>query len=167
MTDENMDKKVSLQNILKGYGFEDKYLYLLDVVPLIEIAWADGIIQVGELGLIKEFIVKHIENINKGAGVSVISRDEGVEFIERFTVKRPDPELMKVLRSMVVPLRLQSAEASKNTEQKLNILKFCMDIAASSVIEYPYGSHERFCDDEKAIFLEIMKNLGISPTKIV
>ena len=164
---ENPERNINIQDALKKYGIEGKHLYLLDMIPLIEIAWADGIVQDMEKRLMKEFLEKHIKNINEKAGSTVLTYEVGYSFLDRFLKERPHPEVMKILRSLVVPLRFANPDKAKDYEQKINILKFCMDIAASCVKHYPYGDHERFTEEEKIVFLEIMRSLGISPDRMI
>jgi len=162
---KNFENIIDLKGELKKYGIEGKYFYLLDVIPLIELAWADGKIQKMELNLIKKFIEKHILNINNAAGSNILTFKDGYDFIEKFTKERPNPQLMKILRSMIVPLRLKSKNPEKDYNQKINIIKFCLDIGSCCVKNYPYGERDRFDEDEKNVFIEIVKTLGVSPER--
>lgn len=161
------EKDINVQKTFEKYGIGGKFFYLLDVVPLIEVAWADGIVQDMELRLMRKFLEKHVQNINQMAGSNVLTYDDAYRFLDKFIKERPHPEVMKILRTMVVPLRLQSRNAAKNYKQKINILKFCLDIGSSCVKQYPYEERERFTEEEKTVFMEIMKTLEISPDRMI
>jgi len=47
----------------------------------------------------------------------------------------------------------------KNNALRGSLLAACLDIASSSVIEYPYGLGERFNPAEKRCFFEILESL--------
>jgi len=40
------------------------------------------------------------------------------------------------------------------------LLAACLDIAASSVTQYPYGLHDRFAPEEKRCFFEILESVS-------
>ena len=128
-------------------------------------AWADGKIQQIELQLLKDFLKKHINLINDKVGAEVITYKEANDFLIKFLKNRPDPKLLTLLREMTVSCRLNTSDEKENEKQKLTILKFCMDIAASAVEKYPYGIRERFNAKEKDTFIEIIKTLKISPNQ--
>ncbi len=156
------EDQVDIKSVLKKYGLDGKYFYLLDVIPLIEVAWADGKIQNQEMKLLRMFIEKHIKNINSIVGENILTFNDGYDFLERFTKERPSPEILKILRAMVVSLRLKSQNPKKDYEQKVNIIKFCLDIGSCCVSHYPYGDRDRFSEKEKEIFIEIVKAMGLS-----
>jgi hypothetical protein len=149
---------------LESFGIRGSTVYLLDLIPLIEIAWADGEIQRMELLLLRDFLKSHVERINRKAGFAVLDYRTACDFLTGFLKKRPDPALLRALRGLVVPCRLGHA-GPESRREKLTLLKFCMDIAAIAVTHYPYGHHERFDESEKRAFLEILDTLDISPER--
>jgi hypothetical protein len=164
------DKVISRQDALKElkrFGISGEQVYLIDFIPLLEILWADGEAQPSEVTILEEFVEKHVDNINKQAGCKVLELEQAKAFVNRFLVKRPDPEIMKTLRSFVKPLRLSSADKGENQQLKESLLCACMDIAASAVTEYPYGLHDRFCHEEKRCFFSIMESLSKSEAEAV
>lgn len=60
---------------------------------------------------------------------------------------------------LIPPVRLSSSDAETNEQHRLAILRWCLDIGASCVTEYPYGDHDRFSTAEKACFEDIFKAL--------
>ena len=162
------DKIISRQDMLKElsrFGISGEQVYLIDFIPLLEILWADGEAQESEVIILKEFVEKHVDNINKQAGCKVLELEQAQAFVNRFLAERPDPEIMETLRHFVKPLRLSSANKEENQQLKESLLCACMDIAASAVTEYPYGLHDRFCQEEKRCFFSIMESLSESASE--
>ena len=42
MQEENILSREKMIKELAGFGIKQEYVYLIDVIPLIEIMWADG-----------------------------------------------------------------------------------------------------------------------------
>jgi hypothetical protein len=149
---------------LARHGITGADVYLLDFLPLIEMMWADGLVQPRELALLDAFVAEHVEAINAMAGLQVLSTDEARRFAGRFLDVRPDDRLMDELRALIPPVRLNSSDASGNDAQREAIIGWCLDIAAACVTEYPYGDRERFKASEKQRLYAIMRALGPSRT---
>ena len=81
------------------------------------------------------------------------------ERIYRFMRERPSPDLLKMLRSLVAPVRFSHADKEAIAALKDSLLAACLDIASSSVTNYPYGMRERFNAAEKRCFFEILESL--------
>jgi hypothetical protein len=145
---------------LAEHGITGVYVYLIDLIPLIEILWADGKAQEGELKLFEEHLRKQVRRINELAGTVVIDYIQAAEFVGRFLQERPDPALLKTLRSLIVPVRLSSSDAKENHDLAQSLLQQCLDIASSAVTKYPYGIHDRFDLSEKKVFFEILETLA-------
>ena len=54
---------------LESYGITGAQIYLIDLIPLIEMIWADGKAQGAEISLLADFLKKHVEHINALAGL--------------------------------------------------------------------------------------------------
>ena len=145
---------------LEGYGITGAQVYLIDLIPLIEMIWADGKAQDAEISLLADYLKKHVKHINELAGYKALSMKEAKAFITRFLRKRPDPQLMSTLRSFIAPVRLNSSDREKSEQLKESLMAACLDIAASSVAEYPYGLSDRFTPEEKRCFFEILQSLS-------
>ena len=157
---ENSLERQKIIEELAEYGIDENEVYLIDIIPLIEMIWADNRAQPGEITLLEDFLKKHVVYINKLAGYELLTYKSAREFALRFLDKRPDAELIKLLRSYVEPLRLSSLNDEETEKIKSSLLAACLDIAASSVKEYPYGIHDRFDSGEKKCFFEILKSLN-------
>jgi len=151
---------------LRRFGISGTQIYLIDLIPLIEIIWADGMVQAGELEILENYLQTHVDHINGVAGCRVLTLTDAKAFINRFLDQRPDPELLKCLRELVHPVRLSNSDAQTNRALKESLLSTCLDIAASSVIRYPYGLGDRFNPAEKQCFFEIVESfMNLPPDK--
>ena len=151
-----MTRQQALED-LSAFGITRCQIYLLDIIPLIEMMWADGILQPGEIAMLDEYLRRRVQQVNEMAGFPIINFHDARAFADRFTQERPPPEVLGALRSMVGPVILSSSD-SRYVDSLLRLLvETCIDIAANAVRSYPYGAHDRFDSEEKKIFLEILK----------
>jgi len=97
--------------------------------------------------------------MNELANCDLLNLENARNYILQFLRERPDPELLKTLRSLVAPVRLSSSNSAENDALRESLLAACLDSASSSVIEYPYGLGERFNPAEKRCFFEILESL--------
>lgn len=141
---------------LEKYGISGKDFYLVDIIPLIEMIWADGKAQEGELKILVQFLKNHVKKVNENAGFDFLTIENAKDFALKFLKKRPEKGLMESLRKL-------SSVIIKSTgnfnEIKESMLHACFDIASSSVVKYPYGLTERFELSEKKCFFTILSNL--------
>ena len=144
---------------LARFGVRGNDVYLVDTIPLLEMIWADGVVQPEETALLDAFLTKHVAHLNSLAGEEVLSLEQARAFVARFTRERPDPGLMRLLREMLPDAGL-GGEAPHSIARRGAILDFCLDIGAACVAGYPGGDHGRFCDDEKKAFAEIFRTLS-------
>jgi len=147
---------------LEKHGIKGTDIYLIDIIPLIEMIWADEKAQESEIEILFSYMKKHIKRINSVAGFEMLSEKQAKTFIQQFIDKRPDQKLLETIRSFVAPVLLSSTDDKLKEKLKTSILKTCMDIAASSVTEYPYDFRDRFNSEEKRTFFEILEALTSS-----
>lgn len=143
---------------LRRHGIKGADIYLMDIIPLIEMIWADGQAQPGEIGILEDFLQRHVKRLNKLSGYPLLTMERSRRFVERFLASRPDPELIHTLRSLVAPIRLSTSDEGLRSQVKDSLLAACLDIAATAVTEYPYGIDERFNSQEKRCFFEILES---------
>lgn len=154
-----MGNKITRQEAvekLAEFGIEGKNLYLVDIIPLIEMIWADGKAQEGELKILSAFLKTHVDNLNKNAGFEFMDYDCAKNFALAFLRTRPNKELMTTLRFLAASV-ISSQSNSRSVKESM--LAACLDIASSSVVKYPYGLGERFDIHEKKCFYNIVKEL--------
>jgi hypothetical protein len=141
---------------LKPFGITGKNVYFIDYIPLIEMIWADGQPQQGEIDIFYDFLERHVNHLNKMAGYEAFKLEEAVQFVGGMLKERPSPDMLKTLRKLAAHAGLFQEDAEKRARFEKSLLAICLDIGASSVMEYPYGLHERFNPDEKRCFFEIL-----------
>jgi hypothetical protein len=147
-----------IQTILQKHKLHSKTVYLLELIPLIEMIWADGKNQQKEISILQDFTIRHLANLSNAAeGLEVISVEEANSFIDYFMKERPSDELLADLKG----LAMQKLEAELSSNSREMIIEYCMDIAAACVTEYPYSSSERVQAQEKAIITDLIQTLGI------
>jgi hypothetical protein len=142
---------------LSMFGIKEPYIYLLDIIPLVEMIWADGEAHESELAILDEYMHKRVPQINEMAGYKVMTFEDAQAFAHRFVKQQPRPEFLRMLRLMVGPILLSSSN-SRYVDPLLKLMiDACIDIAANAVRKYPYGLHDRFDSEEKECFYEILK----------
>lgn len=144
---------------LRDFGIQGEQVYLIDLIPLVEMIWADGSAQQSEVAIFETYLEQHIARINTLAGYSILTIEAAQTFIQRFLTERPSEKLLQTLRSLIPPIRLANSDHTANQALRKSLLQGCLDIAASSVTEYPYESIERFCSSEKQCWFEIFETL--------
>jgi hypothetical protein len=144
---------------LRRFGIRGPNVYLIDLIPLIEMIWADGEVQQAELGHLETFVRRHVERINAMANQQLLTYAAAYQFLSGYLEERPDPELMKTLRSFVQPVRLATSDPNYNDDTRRCLLSACVDIAASASIESPLETGESFDADEKRTYFEIIESL--------
>ncbi len=144
-----------LSDLLSRYDLEPEHAYLLELMPLIEMVWADGKNQEAEIAILQRFAVKHLANLSSmAAGEEVVSTEVANDFIERFIKHRPPAGMLKELRQFALE-RLKG----KSHNERLDVMEACLDIAAACAPEYPYAFGERIIREEKKLLREIMDAL--------
>lgn len=144
---------------LRDFGIQGEQVYLIDLIPLVEMIWADGSAQQSEVAIFETYLEQHIARINTLAGYAILTIEAAQTFIQRFLTERPSEKLLQTLRSLIPPIRLANSDHTANQALRKSLLQGCLDIAASSVTEYPYESIERFCSSEKQCWFEIFETL--------
>ncbi len=155
-----------LSDLVRQYNLSEVDIYLLDLIPLIEMMWADGKNQEVEIKILCEFALKHVVQLTKHAhGEEVVSISQVNTFIERFTTERPEPAFLKQLREFVVA-SFKDYDTDTRKEKSHQILFYCMDIAAACIsTDDPVVA--RIGKEEKYLLLEIMKAFDISSERQV
>lgn len=158
MEEKRMPRKQALEE-LKKFGISGKEVYFIDIIPLIEMIWADGQVQRGEISIFNDFLPKHVERLNDLAGYEAFHLKDAHKFVSRFFKEKPGPELLKTLRNLSAAAGITGARHDCASTLKDSLLCACLDIAASSTVKYPYGLHDRFDPAEKSCFFEILDTL--------
>lgn len=146
--------------LLSRHGFKTCHIYLLELVPIIEMMWADGRNQPAEIEIIRSITQRHVDSLNQSAeGVTVISNADVDEFLNILTTNRPSPDLLKELRDITIDhLKDKGQLQAKNQ----TIFDYCMDMAAACVSQFPYEFDQRIVESEKQLLQELICELKLN-----
>jgi hypothetical protein len=142
---------------LARFGIRGAEVYLVDLVPLVEMIWADGAAQDEERDELRSYARRHVARLNRQAGYTVLKEADAEAFVDRFLHERPDPALLAELRALVAPLRLSSSDEADNEALRSSLLASCLHIAARAGA--PEGGTRRITGVERATFFEILDSL--------
>ncbi|MCP3851174.1 MAG: hypothetical protein GY694_13185 [Gammaproteobacteria bacterium] len=160
MTHANENRQLLVDELINNHGLDEYEIYLIDLFPLIEMIWTDGEAQQCETTLATKFCLNRIAELNnQSEGESPLSIEQANTFLDKYLSNKPDPELLKTIRSYIKPIHLSHSEPETNNERRQQILDYCIDIAAAAVHKYPYDMHDRFIKDEKKLLKEIIDSL--------
>lgn len=153
----------SLDDLMREFDLRECDLLLLELIPLIEVIWADGENQEAELKLLYRFTIEHLARMSRDAdGEELVTVDQVNSFLDRFAHQPPDPELLKRLRAVAVEHLDRRSESTEAARERRSIMDYCLDIAAACTTHYPYGSHDRVMAAEKLLLRDLMSELRIS-----
>lgn len=154
-----MSPQYAFDQLMNEFNLRPADFYFLDLIPLIEIIWADGDNQPGELRILYNFLIEHIAFLDRITGIQAISIEDANAFLDRFAHNRPSPRLLTELRSIVA----KAVPAHRHS----TIFEHCLDIAAACTTQYPYGLRDRIIDQEKKLLTKIFAELNIKPDSIL
>ena len=86
---ERIQLREEITGQLKSFGITGKDVYFIDYIPLIEMIWADGEPQQGEIDIFYDFLEKHVAHLNKMAGYSAFRLEEAAQFVSGLLKERP------------------------------------------------------------------------------
>ena len=149
-----------VEQLLHEHGLKPQHIYLLELIPLIEMIWADGVNQEQEVAILQRYALKILAALSADSGgVDVISVEDVNEFIDQFTQTRPPAELLSNLRALCLEKVESRSDAKAAQSSKDEILNFCFDIAAACASQYPHEFDERIVQDEKDLLKSLMMDL--------
>lgn len=159
-----MDRQAILHELVHEHQLHALDYYLLPLIPLIEVSWADGRVQKSEAGLLLDFTRRWLALLRDDAGgETIVSISQAQNFIDRFVKARPDPALIGRLRELAVNMLELNSDKARVKQNERTVLEYCIDIAAAAVSSYPYEARERVMNEEKALLLELMHAMQIDP----
>lgn len=163
-----MSNTTQFEQLKNECQLKDADFYLLELIPLIEMIWADNKNQPPELNLLYKFTAEHIAKLTEAAnGEEVITVAQANDFLDRFAHKQPSRETLTAIRQFVINHWHEQQDRQHKENTKQSILNYCLDIAASCVAAYPYGYHQRVSELEKQFLNELMKAFQINPKQII
>ncbi|KZZ35330.1 MULTISPECIES: hypothetical protein [unclassified Oleiphilus] len=148
---------MKIQHLIERYDLKPQHTYLLELVPLIEVMWADGRNQSKEVSIIHEITEKHVAQLNSLVeGVTVVSKEDTREFLNRFLHVRPSEGLLSEIRELTIDWLKETGKAQDKGD---SILSYCIDIAAACASTDKFD--DRVVEQEKLLLKELTKALNI------
>jgi hypothetical protein len=157
-----MNKQQAFEQLAVEFDLKPADFYFLDLIPLIEMVWADGRNQPAELNILYQFAIEHIAYLDRQSGAQAIGIDAANDFLERFALRKPPAKLLEELRH----LACVSAAGGDNPRGK-TILEYCLDIAAACTTHYPFSPQERVMEDEKKLLEKLFREFNIDPDTLL
>lgn len=122
----NEDTEKALRD-LEGLGFKGRDVYLAELIPVVEMAWADGIIQPNERALLEAFCEALTERLNLQAGAAFFSLSRTFFLLDHLMTRRLTPfERLAALRA----LKTWSGRSSSGEEMRKGMLDWAQAVAA-------------------------------------
>ncbi|HRD67883.1 MAG TPA: hypothetical protein PKY50_17220 [Candidatus Competibacter sp.] len=144
-------------------GLNRKYIYLLELIPLIEMMWADGKNQEAEIELVHRYAREHLARLQRAAaGQTVLSLAELGDFFARLVHNRPNADLLRKLCDLAKSsaFAFHNADLETRALGRRDVLDRCLQIAIAN-IHGPAANREQLVTEEKRLLLELMVALGI------
>lgn len=152
-----MNRQQDFDLLAREFNLKEADFYFLELIPLIEMIWADGHNQANELSLLYKFTIEHIAALDRSSGFPFASIEDANDFLDRFTQQRPSRQLLEKLSELVA----RSAIADESNRHQ-TVLNYCMDIAAACTVRYPFGPQERIIESEKALLNKLFSAFNVS-----
>ncbi|MDP2274369.1 MAG: hypothetical protein Q8N23_04725 [Archangium sp.] len=120
------DKEKALHD-LAGLGFKGRDVYLAELLPVVEMAWADGVIAPNERALLEAYCEQLTERLNRQAGAQFFGLTRALLVLDRLTERRLSPaERLTALKA----LKTWSGRSSSGEELRSGMLEWAAAVAA-------------------------------------
>jgi hypothetical protein len=160
--DADMGREERLHILDREFGIRGEAIYLLDVIALIEMAWAHTRPGPPEYRLIYEYALRRVAEIdNETEGTYTMNPSQVNAFVQRYLNGRHPSGHLRRIRELAAPLMFNQSDTATNARQRQRLLDYCLDVGAASVGHYPYEAHERFGPEKKMLFREIAYSLNL------
>jgi len=152
-----------LNQLIAQYKLKPNHVYLLELIPLIQMIWADGTSQEAEIAILQQYTMKHLSLLGvNNEGDLPISVEETNAFIDHFLKEKPPTQLLDDLSRLCVSRLKEHSDKVYSQARADEIIDFCIDIAAACASQYPYDFNERVVDQEKVLLKDLITRLRSS-----
>jgi hypothetical protein len=122
----NIDTEKALRN-LGTLGFKGRDVYFAELIPLVEMAWADGVIQPNEKALLEAYCESLTQRLNLLAGADFFKLSHALAVLNRLMRRRLNPsERLIALNS----LKTWSGSRANGAEMRSEMLSWAAAVAA-------------------------------------
>lgn len=112
---------------LAELGFKGRDIFLAELIPVVEMAWADGVIAPNERALLEAFCEELTERLNRQAGANFFSLAHTLLVLERLTQRR----LLPAQRLMALKaLKARSGTGLNGEEMRRGMIEWAEAVAA-------------------------------------
>ena len=125
-----MTKRQMTIDELHRLGIHGPEIYLLDAMPLIEMAWADGEVHRDERSTILALVEKLLLRVQGEAGFAPVTTRQALDFVDRFTSLPPTPMQFSAWREQLK--QLHQAEVGSWQERAKLILEGVLSVGEVS-----------------------------------
>ncbi|PZR11120.1 MAG: hypothetical protein DI536_18455 [Archangium gephyra] len=138
--------------MLAKLGFRGLDVYLAELMPAVEMAWADGVIQPNERAVLEAYCESLVEELNRQAGAPFFSLRRALRMLDRATARRLPPSQR---REALVALKQLAGISPRGAEICARMVTWAEAVAA--VDGRPVW------DTRELFWLQFMKrNLGLA-----
>ncbi len=155
------DTEEHLIEELSKLGISGKYLYLVELFPLIEMIWADGINQTKEIEIFYKAVDTVVDQINSHADHEIFTNSEARTFLSPFLASKPSDTILSLLKQLYVTTLNKVEDPERKKKMVNSFLAYSLDIASSCVASYPYENDGRFDYAEKMCFFSILQDMNM------
>jgi hypothetical protein len=145
---------------LRRFGIEGKRIYLIDLVPLIEMIWAGGRISSETIEFLYKYAKSHIRHINAMAGYLLIKSTDAANFSAPYLASPPNMSTLKQIRECIVPVRLGETPNDYGDMIMNRIMAGCREILSISVAKHPNELHLICSSKEMDKYLDIKRTFS-------
>jgi hypothetical protein len=163
---ETLERETALER-LRRYGIEEQKIYFIDLVPLIEMVWAEGRIGYDQLTFLYDFTKRHVKHINDVTGYAVLNKDDAIAFAKPLLAVHPDMTILKKIRECIVPVRLGEARNDYGDMIMSRIMSACRELLSRAMAEHPAGLHDLYCRNEIEMYLDITRTFSVYDGKVL
>jgi|GEM_PF-2856952 hypothetical protein len=113
--------------VLSVLGFKGRDVYLAELIPAVEMAWADGEIQPNERAMLEAYCETLVERLNQQAGANFFSVARAKSLLERLSRRRLRPAERQ---AALFALKTWSGLALSGAQMRKRMLEWAEAVAA-------------------------------------
>lgn len=156
-----------LDELTEHHGFAAHDVFLLPLVPLVEMVLVDGAAQQAEMEILTDYAAQLLDCLKEQAqGVEVVHPEQATRFLNRLFAIGSDHARLKRLRKLCLRLIQLNSDRQWVMGQEQTLLEYCLDIAAASVLEYPYAARGRIVEQEKLLLADLVRSLSYTGRQV-
>lgn len=113
--------------VLSALGFEGRDIYLAELIPAVEMAWADEVIQPNERAMLESYCETLVERLNQQAGARFFTLSRALALLDRLSARRLRPAERQ---AALLALRSWSDLSLTGAQMRQRMLEWAEAVAA-------------------------------------